>query len=174
MTVADTEQSRRDLGAFRGLTPIRSDYATVPIWQGFNWSECVVGLRKVRLYLVVFRSVRRETADAERLKEVRRPRASRGRARRRVTSLLQGRAEGAAGVPVFLPVGEPAASTRGYPSAPPYRGGGSRERDVRVLRAGALRCADRGTNRQVAHLRIPPLNPSFARSFAPPRAQRGM
>lgn len=69
MTVEGAEWSRRSVDAFRGLVPTRSDYATVPIWQGFNWSECVVGLGEVRLYLVVFRSVRRETADADRLKE---------------------------------------------------------------------------------------------------------
>jgi hypothetical protein len=55
--------------SFERLAPIRADYTTLPVWEGFNWSECVASLGSVRLYLVIFRSVRRETADADKLKE---------------------------------------------------------------------------------------------------------
>lgn len=46
---------------------MREDYATVPIRYGFNWDEIVGGIEGFRAYLVVFRSVRRENADVERL-----------------------------------------------------------------------------------------------------------
>lgn len=69
MMVEGAEWSSHGVDAFRGLAPIRADYATLAVWEGFNWTECIVGLGAVRLYLVVFRSVRRATADEDRLKE---------------------------------------------------------------------------------------------------------
>ena len=55
--------------ACRRLSPIHPDYATLPIQEGFNWFSCLTEVRFDRLYLVVFRSVRRATADLELLKE---------------------------------------------------------------------------------------------------------
>src|SRR5215210_7999878 len=55
--------------ACRRLSPIHQDYATLPIQEGFNWSSCLAEVRFGRLYLVVFRSVRRATADLDLLKE---------------------------------------------------------------------------------------------------------
>ncbi len=45
------------------------DYATRPIQDGFSWSSSLAGCRFDRLYLVVFRSVRRPTADLDLLRE---------------------------------------------------------------------------------------------------------
>ena len=56
-------------GACRQLSPIHPDHANLPIQEGFNWSACLAEVSFSRLYLVVFRSVRRATADLERLKE---------------------------------------------------------------------------------------------------------
>jgi hypothetical protein len=53
---------------FELLRPITPDYAELPILEGFNWAECFSAINEARLYLVVFRSVRRETADPVRLK----------------------------------------------------------------------------------------------------------
>jgi hypothetical protein len=50
------------------LKPLTPDYAMLPILEGFNWAECLAKVDDVRLYLVVFRSVRRESADPIRLK----------------------------------------------------------------------------------------------------------
>ena len=50
------------------ISPIHSDYATLPIQTGFDWSPlhgCVFD----ELYLVVFRSVRRPDADLALLRE---------------------------------------------------------------------------------------------------------
>jgi hypothetical protein len=55
--------------ACRQLSPIHPDHATLPIQEGFNWSTCLADVPFSRLYLVVFRSVRRTTADLELLKE---------------------------------------------------------------------------------------------------------
>ncbi len=55
--------------ACRSLSPIHPDYVTLPIQEGFNWSSCLAEVRFGRLYLVVFRSVRRATADLDLLKE---------------------------------------------------------------------------------------------------------
>jgi hypothetical protein len=52
----------------RRLTPIRPDYATVPISEGFDWSS-LAGVLFSPLYLVVFRSVRREEADLDLLRK---------------------------------------------------------------------------------------------------------
>src|SRR5215210_21297 len=55
--------------ACRRLSPINPDHARLPIEEGFDWSSCLDGARFDRLYLVVFRSVRRATADLALLKE---------------------------------------------------------------------------------------------------------
>lgn len=52
---------------FGGLLPVRDDYATVPIRDGFDWAGSVGAVEGFRAYLVVFRSVRKATADVERL-----------------------------------------------------------------------------------------------------------
>jgi hypothetical protein len=64
-----------DKSVFCQLRPIARDYAILPIEEGFNWSEVLAEAaavscdrRNLQLYLVVFRSVRREDADAARLK----------------------------------------------------------------------------------------------------------
>ena len=55
--------------ACQQLSPIHPDHATLPIQEGFNWSSCLGDARFDRLYLVVFRSVLRVTADLELLWE---------------------------------------------------------------------------------------------------------
>jgi hypothetical protein len=55
--------------ACQQISPIHSDYATRSIQEGFNWASSLAGCRFDRLYLVVFRSVRRPTADLEVLRE---------------------------------------------------------------------------------------------------------
>jgi hypothetical protein len=55
--------------ACRRISPINPDYANLPIEEGFNWSSCLDDARFEELYLVVFRSVRRPTADLRLLKE---------------------------------------------------------------------------------------------------------
>jgi len=50
------------------LTPIHPDYATLPIEEGFDWHGCLGDVFFERLYLVVFRSVRRATADLDLLR----------------------------------------------------------------------------------------------------------
>ena len=45
------------------------DYATRPVEEGFDWASSLAGCHFDRLYLVVFRSVRRPTADLELLRE---------------------------------------------------------------------------------------------------------
>ena len=54
--------------ACRRISPLNSDYATLPIEEGFDFSTCLGGVHFDRLYLVVFRSVRRATADPKFLK----------------------------------------------------------------------------------------------------------
>ncbi len=51
------------------ISPLDPDYATRPIEDGFNWSSALAGCRFDRLYLVVFRSVRRPAADLDLLRE---------------------------------------------------------------------------------------------------------
>jgi len=51
--------------ACRRLSPIHPDHANLPIQEGFNWSSCLAGVPFDRLYLVVFHSVRRTTADLQ-------------------------------------------------------------------------------------------------------------
>jgi len=55
--------------ACRRLSPIHPDHATLPIQEGFNWSSCLADVPFDGLYLVVFRSVRRATADFALLKK---------------------------------------------------------------------------------------------------------
>lgn len=50
------------------LAPIHSEYATLPVQEAFNWSSCLADALFSRLYLVVFRSVRREGVDLELLR----------------------------------------------------------------------------------------------------------
>jgi hypothetical protein len=55
--------------ACQQLSPIHPDYATLPIQEGFDWPSSLGDARFERLYLVVFRSVLRATADLELLYE---------------------------------------------------------------------------------------------------------
>jgi hypothetical protein len=55
--------------ACRRISPINPDYANLPIYEGFDWSSRLAEACFDRLYLVVFRSVRRVTADLKLLKE---------------------------------------------------------------------------------------------------------
>jgi hypothetical protein len=55
--------------ACRRISPNNPDYANLPVEEGFNWSSCLDDARFEQLYLVVFRSVRRPTADLRLLKE---------------------------------------------------------------------------------------------------------
>ena len=50
---------------FAGLVPITPAYARRPIDEGFNWVECVAEIAEAEWYLVVFRSVRRCSADSD-------------------------------------------------------------------------------------------------------------
>lgn len=52
----------------RRIFLINPDYANLPIEEGFDWSSCLGDICFDRLYLVVFRSVRRPRADLELLK----------------------------------------------------------------------------------------------------------
>ena len=61
--------SLRVYEAFGCLAPVTEDYVGLPIQDGFDWEQCAAGLGAVDLYLVVFRSVRRRTADDTILKE---------------------------------------------------------------------------------------------------------
>ena len=55
--------------ACQQISPIYPDYVTRPIQDGFNWSSSLAGCAFERLYLVVFRSVRRPSADLDLLRE---------------------------------------------------------------------------------------------------------
>src|SRR5918994_2351914 len=55
--------------ACRQISPIKQDYANLPIEEGFDWLSSLGDIPFDRLYLVVFRSVRRPTADLRLLKE---------------------------------------------------------------------------------------------------------
>ena len=55
--------------ACQQICPIYPDYATRPIQDGFNWSSSLAGCAFERLYLVVFRSVLRPSADLDLLRE---------------------------------------------------------------------------------------------------------
>ena len=60
---AAREQSLPAAEAFQNLAPVTAQYATVPILEGFNWSDCTARLAPGEWYLVVFRSLRRQAAD---------------------------------------------------------------------------------------------------------------
>ena len=55
--------------ACQQISPMHPDYATRPIQDGFDWSSSLSGCPFDRLYLVVFRSLRRPTADLDLLRE---------------------------------------------------------------------------------------------------------
>jgi len=55
--------------ASQRISSTHPDYATRPVEEGFDWSSSLAGCHFDRLYLVVFRSVRRPTADLELLRE---------------------------------------------------------------------------------------------------------
>jgi hypothetical protein len=55
--------------ACQQISPIYPDYATRPIQDGFSWSSSLASCAFERLYLVVFRSVRRPSADIDLLRE---------------------------------------------------------------------------------------------------------
>jgi len=56
--------------AMQHIVPIRPDYCAAPIADGFNWSECLGAATEGEWYLVVFRSVRKESADVLLLTEL--------------------------------------------------------------------------------------------------------
>ena len=56
--------------AFSQPIPIHPEYAILPIQDGFDWARCLRSIPDARLYLVVFRSVRRPSADLGVLKEL--------------------------------------------------------------------------------------------------------
>ena len=66
-TVTGTGRSAGQMAALSSaplnVVPIADDYAMQPIAAGFNWAECLAGIDAGQWYLVVFRSVRRATAD---------------------------------------------------------------------------------------------------------------
>jgi hypothetical protein len=55
--------------ACQRISPMYPDYVTRLIQDGFNWSSSLADCTFERLYLVVFRSVRRPSADLELLRE---------------------------------------------------------------------------------------------------------
>src|SRR5829696_2564470 len=55
--------------ACQQISPIYPDYATRPVQDGFSWSSSLAGCAFERLYLVVFRSIRRPSADLDLLRE---------------------------------------------------------------------------------------------------------
>src|SRR5215212_12157495 len=55
--------------ACQQISPIYPDYATRPVQGGFSWSSSLLGCAFDRLYLVVFRSIRRPSVDLELLRE---------------------------------------------------------------------------------------------------------
>ena len=55
--------------ACQQICPMYPDYATRSIQDGFSWSSSHLGCAFERLYLVVFRSVRRPSADLDLLRE---------------------------------------------------------------------------------------------------------
>jgi hypothetical protein len=56
-------------GACQLISPIHPDYAARPIQDGFSWFSSLAGCPFERLYLVVFRSVRRPDADLDLLRK---------------------------------------------------------------------------------------------------------
>jgi hypothetical protein len=66
---AQTERIEVVRRACEQISPTYQDYATRPIQDGFSWSSSLAGCAFERLYLVVFRSVRRPSADLDLLRE---------------------------------------------------------------------------------------------------------
>jgi hypothetical protein len=66
---AQTERIEVVRRACEQISPIYPEYATRPIQDGFSWSSSLAGCAFERLYLVVFRSVRRPSADLDLLRE---------------------------------------------------------------------------------------------------------
>jgi hypothetical protein len=50
-------------GIFAPIQPTAPSYATLPVLEGFNWSECLAGVASGTWFLVTFRSVRKVGAD---------------------------------------------------------------------------------------------------------------
>ncbi len=67
--VAQAEEIELVHTACQQIYPIVPDYATRPVQDGFSWSSSLAGCTFERLYLVVFRSVRRPSADLDLLRE---------------------------------------------------------------------------------------------------------
>ena len=55
--------------AFGALKPVSPDYPTLPIDEGFSWSAALEPINHGAWYLVVFRSMRKTTADTALLTE---------------------------------------------------------------------------------------------------------
>ncbi|MGI8865606.1 MAG: hypothetical protein ACR2G1_02605, partial [Rubrobacteraceae bacterium] len=55
--------------ACQQIVPIHPRYANLPIERGFDWDSGLLGGPFDSLYLVVFRSVRRASADLDLLRE---------------------------------------------------------------------------------------------------------
>ena len=66
---AQAKQSEVVHRASQRISPLYPDYATRPIQDGFSWCSSLAGCAFERLYLVVFRSVRRPSADLDLLRE---------------------------------------------------------------------------------------------------------
>jgi hypothetical protein len=56
--------------ACQQISPLHPEYATRPIQEGFDWISSLADCPFDRLYLVVFRSVRRQAADLVVLREL--------------------------------------------------------------------------------------------------------
>ena len=67
--MAQSEEIELLRRACQQISPLYPDYATRPIHDGFSWSSSLLGCAFERLYLVVFRSVRRPSADLDLLRE---------------------------------------------------------------------------------------------------------
>jgi hypothetical protein len=66
---AQTERIEVVRRACEQISPTYPDYATRPVQDGFSWASSLAGCAFERLYLVVFRSVRRPSADLDLLRE---------------------------------------------------------------------------------------------------------
>jgi hypothetical protein len=66
---AQSEEIELVRRACQQISPIYQGYATRPIQDGFSWSSSLAGCAFERLYLVVFRSERRPSADLDLLRE---------------------------------------------------------------------------------------------------------
>jgi hypothetical protein len=61
--------ARRSMGALDELQPVSDRYATLPIERAFDWTAVGRDLGAGEWYLVVFRSIRRDGADEQRLSD---------------------------------------------------------------------------------------------------------